>query len=77
MQIDPELSKLIAQVIVSIIIEVGKLVINHQRTQARDGRRLARQRQTSSAAMQRIARRHRRARLAARQQIPTPKQTDE
>lgn len=77
MYVDPELSKLLVQLIVRLVVEIGWEIIKLQRTQARDGRRQASQRQTRRMATQRISRRRRRARLAARHKTPTREQTDE
>ena len=64
MHVDPELTKLLAQLIVRIVIEIGWIVIKHQRTQALDGRRRPGRRK----APQRRAPRRQRARPATHQE---------
>lgn len=77
MYVDSELTKLLVQLIVRLVVEIGWEIIKLQRTQARDGRRQMSQRQTRRAATQRITRRRRRARLADRQKTLTRERMDE
>lgn len=77
MDLDPELSKLLVQLIARLVVEIGWEIIKLQRTQARDGRRQMSQRQPRRVAAKHIARHRRRTRLAARHKTPAHEQVGE